>query len=154
MKGNSHTFLEINISYLNNKKLVINMKEYIPKDVQEFGDDVLQMVTSPSARCLFAVGKVRELQGRRLDTFHYVVMQFLWIVYRGRPYFAIDISYLCIRMKHPDISYWNKLKRVLCFVNSKIENKRITGANNLHEMEKCANSYHAVHMVMRGNTGG
>ena len=77
MKGNSHTFLEINISYLNNKKLVINMKEYIPKDVQEFGDDVLQMVTSPSARCLFAVGKVRELQGRRLDTFHYVVMQFL-----------------------------------------------------------------------------
>ena len=57
-------------------------------------------------------------------------------------------------MKQPDIEDWKKLKRVICFMNQKIDNENIIGANNLHEMQTCFNAYHAVHMDMGGHTGG
>ena len=37
MKGNAHTLLGINIRYLNNKRVAINIKEYISEAVQDFG---------------------------------------------------------------------------------------------------------------------
>ena len=39
MKGNGHTFLGMKIRYLNNKRVEINMKEYISEAVQKFGED-------------------------------------------------------------------------------------------------------------------
>ena len=89
------------------------------------------MVTLPTARWLFIVGKVWELQGKSLDMFHSVVMKLLWIVHRGWTDFATSISYLCTRMKQPAIEYWKKLKRVLCFMNRIIDDKWIIDTNNL-----------------------
>ena len=100
------------------------------------------------------MGKVKELQGSMLEIFHYVVMKFLCIVHRGQTDCATAISYLFTRIKQPDIEYWNKLKRVLCFMNQTIDDEIITGKNNLHEMQKYVNSYLAVHLDMRGHTGG
>ena len=65
-----------------NKRISIHMKYYITESVQEFGDDVSQVMTSLVARWLFTVVKVRELQGKRLNTFHSVVMKLLWILQR------------------------------------------------------------------------
>ena len=82
-KGNVHTYLVMKIRYLKNRRIAINMKEYIIEAVQDFGGYVLQVVNPPSSRWLFTVGKVRELQGKRLDTFHSVVMKILWILQIG-----------------------------------------------------------------------
>ena len=112
------------------------------------------MVMFPAARWLFTARKVWELQGRSLKIFHSVVMKLLWIVHRGRTDFATSISYLCTRMKQPDIEDWKKLKRVLCFKNTTIENESIIGANILHEMQTYVYSYNSVHMDMKGHTGG
>ena len=53
------------------------MKGYISEEVQEFGKDVSQVVTSPETRWLFTVVKVRKMQGNRLNNFHSVVMKLL-----------------------------------------------------------------------------
>ena len=97
------------------------------------GQDVSQMVTSPVARWMSTVGKVRELQGRTLGIFHPVVMKLLWIEQRGKIDCDKDISYISTRMKQPGIEDRNKLKRVLCFRNQKIDDKRIIGVNNQHK---------------------
>ena len=39
-------------------------------------------------------------------------------------------------------------------MNSKINDNRIIRANNLHEIQTFVDSYHSVHMDMRGHTGG
>ena len=39
-------------------------------------------------------------------------------------------------------------------MNRTINDKRIIGANNLHEIQTYVNSSHDVHMDVRGNTGG
>ena len=49
------------------------------------------------------MGKVRELECRSIDIFHYLVMNFLSIVQRGRPYCAMDILYLFTIMNQLDI---------------------------------------------------
>ena len=57
-------------------------------------------------------------------------------------------------MKQPYIEDWRNLKRVLCFMNHTIDDKRITGTNNLHKIQYYDGSSHTVHMNMRGHTGG
>ena len=85
-KGNAHTFLVMKKRYLKNKRVSINMNEYISGAVQDFGEDFLQMVMSPEARWMFTVGKVREIKGRMLYILHSVVMKLLCILHRVQPY--------------------------------------------------------------------
>ena len=66
------------------------------------------MVTPLAARKILTLGKVRELQGKRLDNFHSVVMKPIWISQRGRTDCATDISLLCTRINHPDVEDWKK----------------------------------------------
>ena len=84
---------------------------------------------SPRASWLFTLVKIRELKGKRLDTFHSVVIKLLCILQRGQPDFATAISFLCTRMNHPDVEYCKKLKRLLCFTNMTIDKNRIIGEN-------------------------
>ena len=51
-------------------------------------------------------------------------------------------------MKRPEIEYWNKLMRLLSFMNQKIDNERIIEANNLQEMQTYVDFSHVVHMDM------
>ena len=83
---------------------------------------------------------------KRIDTFHSVVMKIIWIAQRGRPDCDTAISFLYTRMNHPDVEYWMKSKRLLCFMNQKIEYERKMGENDLHEMKTYVDSSHVVHM--------
>ena len=81
-------------------------------------------------------------------------MKLLWISQRVRLDCDTAISFLCTRMEHPDVEYWRKLKRLLCFMNKAIDDKRITRGNYLQEIQTYVDFSHAVHMDMRGHTGG
>ena len=112
-KGNVHNLLGMKIWYLKNRSISTNMMEYITEAVQEFGEDVSHVVTSPTTRWMSTVEKVRESHIDRLNTFHSVVMKLLYILQRGRPDCAKDISFLCTSMNHPDVEDWNNLNRLL-----------------------------------------
>ena len=64
-------------------------------------EDVSEVVTSLASRWLFTVGKVGELQGKRLYTFHSFFYKLICIFQIGRPYCAKSISFLYTRMKYP-----------------------------------------------------
>ena len=98
-KGNVRTLFVMKIRYLNNRSIAINIKEYIIEAVQEFGKYVSQAVTSPSERWIFKVGRVRELQGKRIDNLHFSPMKLLWISQIVLPDCDTTIPSLCTRMK-------------------------------------------------------
>ena len=75
-----HTLLGVKIRYLDNRRIAINMKEYITEAVKEFGEDVSKVVMLPTVNWVFIVVKDRELQGKRLDTFHSFFMKLLCIL--------------------------------------------------------------------------
>ena len=59
-----------------------------------------KVVTSPGARWLITVGKDKELLGKRIENFHYVVMKLIWNSQRGRTDCDTAISFLGKRMNH------------------------------------------------------
>ena len=154
-KGDTHTFLGIKVKYMKDQKVSISMREYILESIEEFGEEISTVVSSPGARWLFSRNeKARKLDGRRKERFISVVMKLLWLIQRGRPDCTTPISYLCTRAKEPDIEDWKKLKRLLCFLKQTINEERIIGAKDLHKMQTFIDSSHAVHENMRGHTGG
>ena len=74
-----HTFLGIRITYLDDGKVSLNMRDYIQEVVDDFGEDVSQTVSTPTACWLFAVSDARKLKGERIDTFNFLVAKLLWV---------------------------------------------------------------------------
>lgn len=62
----------------------IIMKAYIKEGIEEFGEDVTNVVTSPGAIWLFTMGKARLLKEDRLDKFCSISAKLLWIIQRRR----------------------------------------------------------------------
>lgn len=154
-KGDIQTFIGIKMRFLKNKKVAINMRDYILEAIEDFGEDVSKVVSSPAARWLFTVNKkARKLSGKRLEKFCSIVAKLLWIILRGRPDCAPAISFLCTRVKSPDIDDWKKLTCLLCYLQQTIDDERIIGADDLTRMQTFIDSLHAVHEDMRGHTGG
>ena len=63
-------------------------------------------------------------------------------------------SFLCTRVAHPNEDDWQKLERLLRFVNSTRGDKRIIGINNITTMNTFIDASYVVHPNMRGHTGG
>ena len=55
-------FLGIKSKYTNDRKVRINMKDYIEEVIEDFDEDVTKKVATPAARWLFNSGHARKLQ--------------------------------------------------------------------------------------------
>lgn len=86
-RGDEHTFLGMKIRYLRDKRrgVAINMREYLLEAIEQFGEDVSTVVSSPGANWLFLTSDARKLTGDKKDTFVSLVAKLLWIIQRGRP---------------------------------------------------------------------
>ena len=154
-RGKEHTFLGMDIKYTKDKKVLINLKNHILEAIEAFGEDLGPEVKSPAAKWLFKVNdKARKLSGNKADIFHSITMKLLWISQRGRPDVITPISFLCTRTHCSDVDDWKKPKRALKFLQQTINDTRIIGADNLDELQTYIDSSHAVHVDMRGHTGG
>ena len=63
-------------------------------------------------------------------------------------------SFLCTRVANPNEDDWQKLERLLRFVNSTREDKRIIGINDINTMNTFIDASYIVHSNMRGHTSG
>ena len=152
--GTEHTFLGIRIKYLDGGTVSLNMRDYIQEVVDDFGEDVSQMVSTPATRWLFVVSDARKLKGERVETFSLLVLKLLWFCQRGRMDCSPSVAFLCTRVKSPDVKDWKKLKRIISFLHQKIDDVRIIGADELLKMQTFIDSSHAVHEDMKGHTSG
>ena len=73
---------------------------------------------------------------------------------QGCPDIETVISFLYTRASDPTEEDWDKLRRVLCFLNQTIDDKLILGADSLGKLFVWIDGSHAVHPNMRGHTGG
>ena len=73
---------------------------------------------------------------------------------QSRPDIELAISFLCTRVKKPSIDDWKKLRRVLGWLKCTIGDTRFIGANSLDQIYTWIDASYAVHMDMRGHTGG
>ncbi len=154
-RGKEHIFLGMKIKFIGNGLVEITLQDYLKEAIETFGEDVSSTVSSPAAKWLFQTDdKARKLGPDKVEVFHSVVAKLLWISQRARHDLGTAISFLCTRVSNPDVEDWKKLKRALCYVNQTIDDPRIIGADDLAELSTYVDASHAVHMDMRGHTGG
>ena len=61
-------------------------------------------------------------------------MKLMWLEKRTRPDLELSISFLSTRVRQPMDSDWAKLKRVLQYLYSTIDDVRIIGIDDLNGM--------------------
>ena len=154
-RGRKHNFLGMDIEFKKDGTVSINMKDYIIEASEVFGEDVTINVSSAATGKLFVIDENSpKLENDKSDKFHSIVAKLLWVMKRGRPDIETVISFLCTRVSDPTEEDWDKLRRVLCFLNQTIDDKRILGADSLGKLFVWIDGSHAVHPNMRGHTGG
>jgi len=156
-RGNKHTFLGMNMHFLDDGRVSVEMKDQILEALDMFGEEVDMRVTSPAPRHLFDVDdNCEKLSSRKADIFHSVTAKLLYIMKRSRPDIETAISFLCKRVSKSDTQDWKKLKRVLAWLKGSINDIRYFGLKNTDEVYmKCwVDAAYAVHPDMKSHTGG
>ena len=157
--GDEHDFLgmKIKIDRLN-KNIEVSMKSQLKETIDLFKTDYGQLnnrFTSSAAHHLFEVNENGNLLDiKRKEFFHTMTAKLLYIMKRARPDIELTVSFLCTRVRNPNEDDWKKLKRVLGWLESTIDDVRIIGASSLERIFTWIDASYAVHVDMRGHTGG
>ena len=121
--GSKHAYCGMNLIF-ENKKLTVDMKEYLEESVKEFPEECNKAISTPAALHLFDVNTdQKKLDTNKKTTFHRLVAKLLFVSKRGRPDIQVAIAFLTTRVTNPDEDDWKKLKRLLCYINSTIDMK-------------------------------
>ena len=131
------------------------MSEYIENMVDDFPIKLKTTDTalSPAAENLFGEGPSKKLDDKRKETFHTWVAKGLFVAKRARPDIHPAIAVLCTRVREPNESDWNKLIRLLKFLNGTRKDVLTLSAENLHTIKWSVDVAFAVHPDFKSHTG-
>jgi hypothetical protein len=105
--------------------------------IEDFGEDVTKHAATPAKANLFEVDEQwAKLCEDKADRFHSVVAKLLYISPRGRIDIQLAIAFLCTRVSCSTDQDWEKVKRVMQFLNRTLDDYMIIGADclNWHSM--------------------
>jgi hypothetical protein len=153
-RGKVHTFLGMNITF-NNKQVEIDMKSYCEEAIDGYHRKVYGKAATPARRDIFEVSEDSPALSEDLrENFHSTAALLLYVSIRGRPDILLPVSFLCTRVGKATEEDDEKLLRVLKYLNGTLGMKYKLGAKNLKELKVWVDAAFAVHMDMRGHTGG
>ncbi len=131
--GTVHDYLGMTFDYSFDKKVQINMWDYIKKVIGEFPEKITGVCATPASDYLF---KVREngtkLNEELAEAFHHTVYQLLFAASRARHDIQTAVSFLTTQVKDPDKDDWGKLVRVLKYLNGTWFMKLILSADEIN----------------------
>jgi hypothetical protein len=154
-RGRSHTFLGMKIEFSDKGTLTIDMKEYIVEAIKDFCEDVSLSATTPAKRDLFDVNSdATPLDKQKMELFHSIVAKLLYIAKRGRIDILLAVAFLCTRVSCSTSDDWNKLKRVLQYLNRTVDEVLTLGADCMTTMRTWVDAAYGVHSDMKSHTGG
>jgi hypothetical protein len=154
-RGKVHTFLGMKITLQKDGTVKIEMKEYVKEAIEQFGEDVSSRAATPAKKDLFEIDwESPSLDKDGSELFHSIVAKLLYISKRGRIDIQLAIAFLCTRVSCSTNQDWDKLKRVLQFLNRTLDDCMIIGADCLTVLKTWVDASYGVHPDMRSHTGG
>ena len=155
-RGKVHTFLGMKITLQKDKTvMIVEMKEYIKDAIEDFAQDVSKHVATPAKKDLFEIDeKSPKLDKDEADHFHRIVVKLLYVSKRGRVDIQLAIAFLCTRVSCCSYQDWDKLKRVMQFLNRTLDDYMIIGADCLTVLKTWVDASYGVHPDMKSHTGG
>ena len=111
------------------------------------------MAFTPAAENLFEVGNWKRLSNELSEVFHTLVAKGLFVCKRARPNIQTTIAFLCTRVQKPNETDWNKLMRLLKYLNGTRKKKLTLSADILRVVKWHVDASFAVHPDYKSHTG-
>jgi Reverse transcriptase (RNA-dependent DNA polymerase) len=151
-RGKVHDYLGMTFHFKSDK-VVISMTDYIKRLVDEFPEKINGTAPTPAAEDLFAEGKGAKLDPAKSKTLHTWVAKALFACKRARPDIHVATTLLCTRVKSPNQDDWNKLIRMLEFLNGTRDDVLTLRVDDLTLLKYYADASFAVHPDFKSHTG-
>jgi hypothetical protein len=153
-RGKVHDYLGMTFTY-SQDGVTVDMRKYIEAMIEEFPIDLGgSSATSPAADNLFDIGNSKILDKQRAEELHTFVAKGLFACKRARPDIHTATTLLCTRVKEPSENDWEKLLRMMKYLNGSRDEVLFLSAGDLHVIKWYVDASFAVHGDFKGHTGG
>jgi hypothetical protein len=135
----------------------VDMCDYVKGMLDDFPIkfDAKDTQPTPAADDLFDKGDESKLLSKeQAEDFHTCVAKGLFLCKRARPDIHPTIAVLCTRVKQPNESDWQKLIRLMKYLNGTRDDKLILSADKLNVVKWYVDTSFAVHPDFKSHTGG
>ena len=120
-RGKVHDYLGMTLDFTKPGVAQITMQPYIENVLKALPDNMSGVSPTPAANHLFDVNPdLPPLNDKDQEFFHHVVAQLLFRCKRGRPNIQTAVAFLCTRVQHPTTEDYNKLTRVIKYLQGTI----------------------------------
>jgi hypothetical protein len=154
-RGLLHDYLGMTLDYTEKGAIIIDMKKYVSEMLTSFPIQFTekQIALTPSNDKIFNQDIGKALGDDRKEIFHTTVAKGLFLAKRGRPDIQGTIAMLCTRVKAPNEGDWNKLIRLMKYLNGTREKVLRIKANSINIIKWYVDASYAVHPDFRSQTG-
>ena len=155
VRGKLHDFLGMNFDFTEAKVLSVDMCGHVDNMIDSFPIKFGKEDTSkyPADKDLFDEGTEELLNDEEKEQFHTTTAKGLYVSKRARPDIQLAIAVLCTRVQNPRRNDWNKLVKLLRFLNGTRGKKLKITANNLAVIKWYVDASFAVHPDYKSHTG-
>jgi hypothetical protein len=159
-RGQIHDYLGMELDYRKQGELKINKTKYVKNMLHDFPVKLgrKDMAKTPARDNLFNLGTRAKLDTKRSEIFHIfvakgLVAKGLFLCKRARPDIQQAILVLCTRVKDPNQADWEKLMRVMKYLNGTKGENLTLSADNLRVVKCYVSASFAVHPDFQSHTG-
>ena len=154
-RGSKHTFVGMGLTFNKDGTVTIDMNDYIKECIETSGKQFNGGATTPAKRNLFEIDEsAHQLSKNQKEIFHHIVAKLLFVSKRARPDIDLTISFLCSRVDRSTTEDWQKLERLLHYLNGSMELNRTIGLNQGLLLRTWVDASYGTHANKRGHTGG
>jgi hypothetical protein len=142
--------------FSNKGKVIINMTDYVKNMIEDCSIKLTEkdVEKTPAAPNLFDKGNGPKLDKEMAEEFHTIVAKGLFLCKRARPDIHPTIALLCTRVRDPNTDDWEKLIRLLKYLNNTKDIKLTLGADDLTIIKWYVDAAFGVHTDFKSHTGG
>ena len=155
-RGEAHDYLGMTIDFSTPGKVIFTMKDCIDGPLAEAPDDLFKgrVPTSCAANHLFAVREdATPLNEEDAEMFHHLTAKLLCLCKRTRPDLQLPTTFLCTRVRGPDVDDWKKLGRCLSFLRATRDDPFTLEATSTSIINWWVDASFAAHPDFRSHTG-
>jgi hypothetical protein len=154
-RGRIHNYLRMELDYRKQGELKINMTKYVKNMLNNFPVKLgkKDVAKTPAGDNLFNLGTRANLDTKRSEIFHTFVAKRLFLCKRARPDIQQAISVLCTRVRDPNQGDWEKLMRVMKYLNGTKGENLTLSADNLRVVKWYVDASFVVHPDLNDDAG-
>ena len=111
--------------------------------------------TTPAKNDLFEIDEnAEQLSEKKAEIFYHIAVKLLYVSKRARVDIQLAVAFLCTRVSCSTNQDWEKLGRLLIYLNRTLEMVRKIGMNNICMLQTWVDALYITHHDMKSHTGG